>query len=71
MDEMDLTVAESKATYDESKAYVLEHGDLKVSICTSLRSSGSAVWMLGKIIICQKRKMPKCCSAHRKRRWRL
>lgn len=31
MDEMDLTSAESKATYEEIKAYVLEHSGLKVS----------------------------------------
>ena len=31
MDEMDLTAAESKATYEEIKAYVLEHTGLKVS----------------------------------------
>lgn len=31
MDELDLTSAESKATYEESKAYVLEHTGLKVS----------------------------------------
>ena len=31
MDEMDLTSAESKATYEEIKAYVLEHTGLKVS----------------------------------------
>lgn len=31
MDELDLTSAESKATYDEIKAYVLEHSGLKVS----------------------------------------
>lgn len=31
MDEMDLTTAEKKATYDEIKAYVLEHSGLKVS----------------------------------------
>lgn len=31
MDEMDLMVAESKATYKKSKAYVLEHSGLKVS----------------------------------------
>jgi len=31
LDEMDLTQAESKATYDEIKAYVLEQTDLKVS----------------------------------------
>ena len=31
MDELDLTSAEKKATYDEIKAYVLEHSDLKVS----------------------------------------
>lgn len=31
MDELDLTSAESKATYDELKAYVLEKYGLKVS----------------------------------------
>ena len=31
MDELDLTAAESKATYEEIKAYVLEHNGLKVS----------------------------------------
>ena len=31
MDELDLTAAESKATYEEIKAYVLEHSGLKVS----------------------------------------
>lgn len=31
MSEMDLTAAESKATYEEIKDYVLEHTGLKVS----------------------------------------
>ena len=31
MDEMDLTSAESKATYEEIRKYVLEHTGLKVS----------------------------------------
>ncbi len=31
MSEMDLTVAESRATYEEIKDYVLEHMGLKVS----------------------------------------
>lgn len=31
MDELDLTAAESKATYEEIKKYVLEHTGLKVS----------------------------------------
>ncbi len=31
MDEPDLTAAESKATYEEIKDYVLEHTGLKVS----------------------------------------
>lgn len=31
LDELDLTSVESKATYDEIKAYVLEKHDLKVS----------------------------------------
>ncbi len=31
MDELDVTTAESKATYEEIKAYVLEHSGMKVS----------------------------------------
>lgn len=31
MDELDLTAAEKKATYEEIKAYALEHNGLKVS----------------------------------------
>ena len=31
LDEMDLTAAERKASYEEIKAYVLEHSGLKVS----------------------------------------
>ena len=31
MDELDLTAAESKATYEEIREYVLEHTGLKVS----------------------------------------
>lgn len=31
MDELDITAAESKATYEEIKTYVLEHTGLKVS----------------------------------------
>ena len=31
MDELDLTAAESKATYEQIKDYVLEHTGLKVS----------------------------------------
>ena len=31
MDELDLTAAEKKATYQEIKDYVLEHNGLKVS----------------------------------------
>ena len=31
MDELDLTAAESKATYEEIKDYVLEHSGMKVS----------------------------------------
>ena len=31
MDELDITAAVSKATYEEIKAYVLEHTGVKVS----------------------------------------
>lgn len=41
MDELDLTAAESKATYEEIKDYVLEHTGLKV---TSLYIAQAEVW---------------------------
>ena len=68
MDELDVTAAESKATYDEIKAYVLEKYGLKVSSLYISKSSGSAGWMWDRIITCQRRKMPKCRSAHQKRK---
>ena len=34
MDELDLTSAESKATYEEIKTYVLEHGDPQIHLNT-------------------------------------
>ena len=68
MDELDLTAAESKATYDEIKAYVLEKYGLKVPACISPKSSGSAGWMWDRIITCQRRKMQKRHSARRKRK---
>lgn len=37
MDEMDLTVAESNATYEEIQDYVLEHTRLKSAIYISHR----------------------------------
>ena len=42
MDELDLTAAEKKATYDEIKAYVLEHSGLKVSSLYIAQVSRSA-----------------------------
>ena len=40
-DELDLTSSESKATYDEIKAYVKEHAGLSVSSESSLFLSGN------------------------------
>ncbi len=42
MDELDITSAESKATYEEIKEYVLEHTGLKVSHL--YRSSQEKAW---------------------------
>ena len=44
LDELDLTAAESKATYDEIKAYVLEKYGLKVSSLYISQVKRNAVW---------------------------
>ena len=61
MDELDLTSAEKKATYDEIKAYVLEHSDLKVSSLYIAQ-----VKQNGRIIISPSLKMPNSRNV----RWR-
>lgn len=43
MDELDLTSAEKKATYQEIKDYVLEHSGLKVSSLSGTLTHCSAM----------------------------
>ena len=63
MDELDLTSAESKATYEEIKAYVLEHTGLKVSslyISQIKRKCGLDVGQNYNLSKKEDAKVPKC-----------
>ena len=72
LEDMDMSGFQKGATYEQIKAYVLEQYWLEgVFPRTSRRLSASAGWMWGKIITCQRRKMPKGHSARRKRKRRL
>ena len=80
LEDMDMSGFQKGATYEQIKAYVLEHTGLKVSslyISQIKRKCGldvgqnaSAGWMWGKIITCQRRKMPKCQNVRRRRKRR-
>ena len=72
LDELDLTSAESKATYDEIKAYVLEKHGLKVSslyISQVKRKCGLDVGQ--NYNLSKKQDFKKCRSVRRKRKRRL
>lgn len=63
MDELDLTAAESKATYEEIKAYVLEKFGLKVSnlyISQIKRKCGLEVGMNYNLPKSENTKVPIC-----------
>lgn len=63
LDEMDLTKAESKATYEEIKEYVLEHSGLKVSnlyIAQVKRKCGIVERVNYNLPKSEKTKQPKC-----------
>ena len=63
MGELDLTSAESKATYEEIKAYVLEHTGLKVSslyISQIKRKCGLDVGQNYNLSKKEDAKVPKC-----------
>ncbi len=71
-DELDLTAAESKATYDEIKGYVLEKFGFKVSqlyIAQIKRKCG--IIERKNYNQSKKKKMPKCRSARRRKKRRL
>ena len=71
MDELDLTAAESKATYDEIKAYVLNKYGLKVSQLYIAQIKRKCGIIERKIITYPKRKMRKYRSARQRKRQRL
>ena len=71
LDELDLTAAESKATHDEIKAYVLEKYGLKVSSLYISQVKRKCGWMWDRTITFQRRKIQKCRSVRRKRKRRL
>ena len=63
LDELDLTSAESKATYDEIKAYVLEKHGLKVSSLYISQVKRKCVLEVGQNYNLSKKedaKVPKC-----------
>ena len=71
LDELDLTAAESKATYDEIKAYVLEKHGLKVSSLYISQVKRKCGLDVGQNYICRRRKMLKCRSVHQTRKRQL
>ena len=63
LDELDLTAAESKATYDEIKAYVLEKYGLKVSslyISQVKRKCGLEIGQNYNLLKKESAKVPQC-----------
>ena len=58
MDELDLTAAESKATYEEIKDYVLKQSGLKVSNLYIAQVKQKCGIIERQIITCRNRKIP-------------
>ena len=72
VDEMDLTGAESKATYEEIKKYVAEHNDgMKVTNLYIAQVRRSAALLRGRTIICLNQGMRSSHSVRRIRKRRL
>lgn len=59
------------ATYEQIKAYILEKHGLKVPSLYISQIKRKCGLYVGQTVICRRRKMPKCHSAHRKRKQRL
>ena len=73
LDELDLTAAESKATYDEIKAYVLEKYGLKVSslyVSQVKRKCGLDVGQNYNLSKKEDTKVPQCPPRRKRRLWR-
>lgn len=71
LDEMELTSAESKATYEEIKAYVQEHAGLNVSKIYIAQTKRKCVLSSVRTIICQRARIPDSRTARRKRKLQL
>ena len=75
MDEMDLTSAESKATYEEIKKYVAEHnGGMKVSNLYIAQVKRKCGLELAENLICRSRRIQDSHSVRRRTQrllWRL
>ena len=68
MDELDVTAAENKATYEEIREYVKEHTGLNVSNLYMHRSSASAASRIGKTTTSLRLRTPSSSSARRRRK---
>ena len=68
MDELDLTAAESKATYEEIREYVLEHTGLKVSHLYIAQVKQKYGIMSGRTTISPNPKMPSSPNARRRKK---
>ena len=69
MDELDVTAAENKATYEEIREYVKEHTGLNVSNLYILhRSSASAASRSGRTTTSLRLRTPSSSSARRRRK---
>ena len=68
MDELDLTAAESKATYEEIKDYVLEHNGLKVSnlYIAQVKQKCGIIERIN--ITCRNRKIPDSQNARQRKK---
>ena len=73
LDELDLTAAESKSTYEEVKEYVLEHTGLKVShlYIAQVKQKYGIIERENYNIINQSLRIPDSRNARRKRKRRL
>ena len=68
MDELDLTAAESKATYEEIKDYVLNQSGLKVSNLYIAQVKQKCGIIQRQIITCRNRKIPDSRNARQRKK---
>ena len=68
LDELEATSAETKATYQEIKDYVLKEFGLKVSNLYISQSKGNVELKQERTIICQRQKIQKCHSVQKRKK---